>query len=192
MRLARATTVGGLAAGISVLTLGTAVAAPPEPIVIEEPVQIEEDFCGVAGLTVQTTATAEGRFRVVQRGPDRLSYYMENVRGTVSFARVDESGEVGPVVATVVDRVLSKDLRVTDNGDGTLTAQVLATGNSVLYDAAGRVLARDPGQVRFSVVIDTGGTADPGDDEVVEFLGIDKESTGRSDSFCDELVPLPT
>jgi hypothetical protein len=114
----------------------------------------------------------------------------EKIRGTVSFARV-EGDEVGPVVATVVDRVVTKDLRVTDNGDGTVTAEVLATGNSVLYDATGRALARNPGQVRFELLIDQNGTpADPSDDQVIEDLGVIKESTGRSDDYCAVLVPL--
>ena len=191
MRTVRATTVGLLTAGISLLTVGSAVAAPPQPVVIEQPTQREDDFCGVDGLVVETTLVVEGRWRFVQHGPDGLAYYLENVRSTTSFARVAADGTAGPVVATVVDRVVSKDQRVTDNGDGTLTVQVLATGNSVLYDAAGRVLARNPGQVRFSLLVDHGGTpTDPSDDGDPEFLGIDKESTGRSDDYCTALVPL--
>jgi hypothetical protein len=34
---------------------------------------------------------------------------------------------------TGVVNVIEKDLRVTDNGDGTLTILILATGNAVLY-----------------------------------------------------------
>jgi len=38
--------------------------------------------------------------------------------------------------------------RVTDNGDGTLTLLILNTGNSVLGGEDGKVIARNPGQVR--------------------------------------------
>jgi hypothetical protein len=83
------------------------------------------------------------------------------------------------------DRAGNRDLKVTDNGDGTLTLLVLATGNSILYGMNGEAIARNPGQVRFELLIDHNGTpTDPSDDEFLAFLGIVKESTGRSDDFC--------
>ena len=83
-----------------------------------------------------------------------------------------------------------KDLKVTDNGDGTLTILVLGTGNFVVYDHDGKAIARNPGQVRFEILIDDGGTPqDPSDDEFLEFLGDVKGSTGRNDDFCAAVVP---
>jgi hypothetical protein len=39
-------------------------------------------------------------------------------------------------------------------------------------------------------LVDNGGTpTDPTDDDEIEFLGVDKESTGRTDNFCDAFVP---
>jgi hypothetical protein len=85
---------------------------------------------------------------------------------------------------------MEKDLRITDNGDGTLTILVLATGNSVVYGANGKAIARNPGQIRFELLIDHGGTpTDPSDDEFLKFLGVVKESTGRTDDFCSAVVP---
>jgi hypothetical protein len=82
---------------------------------------------------------------------------------------------------------------VTDNGDGTLTLLILSTFNSVLYGPDGKAIARDPGQARFEVLIDHGGTpTDPSDDEFFEFLGLVKESTGRTDDFCAAVVPVLT
>jgi hypothetical protein len=54
------------------------------------------------------------------------------------------------------------------------------------------VLFRNPGQVRFELLVDHGGTpSDPSDDEFLEFLGVVKGSTGRNDlegrNFCDDL-----
>jgi hypothetical protein len=81
-------------------------------------------------------------------------------------------------------------LRITDNGDGTITILVLATGNAVLYGEDGKALARNPGQIRFEILIDTAGTpSDPSDDEFLAFLGVVKGSTGRSDDFCAAAVP---
>jgi hypothetical protein len=86
---------------------------------------------------------------------------------------------------------LEKDLRVTDNGDGTLTILVLAIGNATVYGESDKAIARNPGQLRYEVLIDHGGTpADPADDEFIESLGVVKESTGRTDDFCAAVVPV--
>jgi hypothetical protein len=86
--------------------------------------------------------------------------------------------------------VIEKDLRVTDNGDGTQTILILATGNAVLYGDDGKAIARNPGQIRFEILVDDGGTpTDPSDDEFLDFLGVVKGSTGRSDDFCEAAVP---
>lgn len=54
----------------------------------------------------------------------------------------------------------------------------------------GKALGRDPGQIRFKILIDTAGTpSDPSDDEFLAFLGVVKGSTGRSDDFCATAVP---
>jgi hypothetical protein len=79
---------------------------------------------------------------------------------------------------------------VTDNGDGTLTILILATGNDVLYGEDGKAIARNPGQIRFEILVDHGGTpTDPSDDEFLADLGLVKGSTGRSDDFCEAAVP---
>ena len=84
-------------------------------------------------------------------------------------------------------------MRVTENGDGTLTILVLATGNAVLYGPDGKAIARNPGQTRFEILLDDGGTPnDPSDDEFLGRLGVAKESTGRSDDFCEAAVPALT
>lgn len=89
-------------------------------------------------------------------------------------------------------RVTDKDLRVTDNGDGTLTVLILATGNAVLYGEDGKAIARNPGQIRIELLVDHGGTPnDPSDDEVLSEELV-KGSTGRSDDFCEAAVPALT
>lgn len=85
--------------------------------------------------------------------------------------------------------MIDKDKTVTDNGDGTLTIVILATGNAVLYGANGKAIARNPGQLRFAILVDNAGTpTDPFDDEFIEDLGVLKGSTGRSDDFCTAAV----
>ena len=88
-----------------------------------------------------------------------------------------------------VATVLEKDLRVTDNADGTLTVLVLATGNATLYGEDGKAIGRDPGQVRIELLIDHGGTPNDPSDDVLLAEELVKGSTGRSDGFCETVVP---
>ena len=84
--------------------------------------------------------------------------------------------------------VLGKDLSVTDNGDGTLTVIQLSTGNATVYNSSGKAIGRNPGQVRFEFVVDHNGTPDPTDDILLSETLV-KGSTGRSDDFCEVVVP---
>jgi len=144
----------------------------------------EANFCG-SGLDVTWYVTQEGHAHAVSRGRDKLPYFGFNIKSTEVVTN-DENGNFVTARSTVTD----KDLRVTDNGE-TLTLLVLATGNSVLYGMDGEVIARNPGQVRYEILIDHNGTpTDPVDDEFLEFLGEVKGSTGRTDDFCEAAVPI--
>jgi hypothetical protein len=132
-----------------------------------------EDFCDQPGLTVSETLTFEGRYRITARKPGTVPYYMERVR----FSQTDVNADGDSV--TAVFGVTDKDLKITENGDGTATVLVLETGSSSLYDdATGKAIARNPGQVRFELLVDLSGT------EEDQFLGSVKESTGRTDDYC--------
>ena len=152
----------------------------------DEETTTEENFCGVPGLTVEFTRVTDGRVHIVPRGRDGLGYFSVHIKGT-DFATAN--GKTVTSTFTVTD----KDLKVTDNGDGTLTLLVLTTGNAVLYGPDGKAIARNPGQTRFEILVDHAGTpTDPSDDEFVKFLGVVKESTGRNDDFCEAAVPVLT
>ena len=192
MRRSRRFRLGGLLAFGATATVILAAAANAgqafHETFHEETTQIEENFCGVAGLTVDSTIVTDGRIHIVPHGPDGLAYFSFHIRGT-EVVRNLANDETVTAEYTVTD----KDLRVTDNGDGTLTILVLATGNAVLYGEDGKAIARDPGQTRFEILVDHGGTpTDPSDDEFLEFLGVVKESTGRTDDFCEAAVPALT
>ena len=146
----------------------------------EEFSELVTDFCDVEGLVVQVDFVVDGTFTVNSRGRDGLVYFIEHVRVSRVMTNVANG-------ATVSDReiTVSKDLHVVDNGDGTLTITVLATGNLTVYGEDGKAIARNPGQVRFQFLVDHGGTpSDPSDDVEIAFLGVIKESTGRSDDVC--------
>jgi len=151
----------------------------------DEFTDVVEDFCDVSGLTVQLDSVVDGRFLLNRHGPDGLVYGMESIRLADTWTNVNNGNTI-----SVRERTLFKDLRVIDNADGTLTILVLGTGNFTVYDQDGNAIARNPGQVRFEILIDHSGTPeDPFDDEFIEFLGFVKESTGRNDDFCEAAVP---
>jgi len=154
----------------------------------EEEAEVTRDFCGVPGLTVEFAVVRDGRVHAVPHGRDRLPYFGFHIKQTQVVTNLANGNSV-----TSFSTFTDKDQRVTDNGDGTLTILVLTTGNAVMYGENGKVIARNPGQQRFEILIDHGGTpADPSDDEFLEFLGTVKESTGRSDDFCEAAVPILT
>ena len=137
-----------------------------------------ENFCGYAGLTVRKDFVIDGKVRAVSRERDGFAYFVEQIRETELVTNLANGKTV-----THVWTGNTKDLKVTDNGDGTLTILGLGGGNDVLYGSDGKAIARDPGQIKFEVVVDDGGTpADPFDDEVIDGSFI--RETGRTDDFC--------
>jgi hypothetical protein len=154
--------------------------------VFTEPV----DFC--PGVHAERAVDVSGSFVFVKRGPG-LAYYSESVHGTQVFTNLDTGGTL-----TEIFNVHSKDLKVTDNHDGTLTILVLATGSDRYYDSHGRFVLNDPGQIRFTILVDDNGTpGDPFDDEEIEgSFQLVKGSTGRNDTqgrdFCADLVTFTT
>lgn len=165
-------------------TAASATQLVREPIHEEETFVIE-NFCDVDGLTVEDVFVFDGRVQAVPHGRDRLAYFLERGKVTQVFTNLANDKSI-----TSVARFIEKDLRVTDNGDGTLTILVLSTGNGVLYGADGKAIARNPGQVRFEILVDHAGTpTEPSDDEFLADLGEVKSSTGRTDDFCEAAVP---
>jgi hypothetical protein len=184
MRVALRSRLAAAAAGAMVVSISVAGGASAKPFekgeFHDEFAGVIEDFCEVPGFTVEFEAVVDGRFKGNSHGPDGLVYFMEHVRVTQTTTNPANGRSMTEVVSSI-----NKDLRVTDHGDGTLTVLVLATGNATLYGPNGKAIARNPGQIRFELLVDDGGTpTDPTDDEVIEELGLVKGSTGRSDDFC--------
>ena len=182
LRLSAILALGATAAAM--LTAGAAAQPTFKERFHDEGTFVDEDFCG-AGLTVDGAFVTDGSLLVVAHGPDGLAYFLEHLTVNVVFTNRAN----GKAVTLTVVRV-NHDLRVTDNGDGTLTILVLATGNDVYYGPDGKAIGRNPGQIRFEFLVDHGGTpTDPSDDEFLADLGVVKGSTGRNDDFCEAAVP---
>ena len=190
MKHSRMTRAGGIlalvASAATVLVAGAHAGKLFSAPIDETDSHIEEDFCGVEGLTVGFATHTVGRVQAVPHGRDQLPYFGFNLKVTDVITNLANGSDV-----VAESTIRDKDLRVTDNGDGTLTVLVLATGNSVLYGEDGKVIARNPGQVRFELVVDHGGTpTDPSDDGEPDFVRVVKESTGRSDDYCEPAVAI--
>ena len=175
--------------GLTVAGLAGASAADARPIeqahfhdVIDEPFT----FC--EGLDIWFHSEEDGNFLFNQRGSG-LAYGGASVRGTSTWTNLDTGGTY-----TNIWSVRDKDLKISyDEATDTLTIVVLTTGSSRWYDADGNFVLADPGQVRFSILVDANGTpTDPSDDEFIADLGVVKDSTGRNDTqdrdFCEDLV----
>lgn len=145
---------------------------------------VHQNFCGVEGLTVSDIGTSDGLFLLNSRGREQLPYGIEHFTETTVVTNLANDRFV-----TFKSVVMVKDLKIVDNHDGTFTVTVFGTGPAVVLDEDGKALGRDPGQTRARLLIDNGGTpSNPFDDEFIEFLGIIKESTGRTDDLCAAMV----
>ena len=186
MRRSRMRRLGAMLAlgAIAVVTLAAAASAgPPFRETIHDEFEfVDDNFCG-AGLTVEVAVVLDIRVHAVPHGPDRLVYFLQHGTETDVLTNLENGTSISSFA-----RVIEKDLRVTDNGDGTLTVLILATGNAVLYGENGKAIARNPGQIRIELLIDHGGTPNDPSDDVVLSEELVKGSTGRSDDFCEAAV----
>jgi hypothetical protein len=141
------------------------------------------------GTPAQDNGDISVNFLFNQRGSSPFPYYRESVHGTVVTTNLNTGGTFTQIFTNN-----SRDHTIVDNGDGTITITVFASGGSRLYDADGNFVLKDPGQFRFAFDIDYNGTpGDPSDDvEVPDSFRIVRSSTGNSDfsdrDFCADLV----
>ena len=147
------------------------------------------DVYNCDGTLAQDSGNVSGNFVFNQRGSSPFPYYRESVRGTVVTTNLNTGGTY-----TNVFTANSKDQTIVNNGDGTITITVFASGGSRFYDTNGKLVLRDPGEVRFAFDIDYNGTpGDPDDDvEIPDSFRLVRGSTGNSDlsdrDVCADLV----
>jgi hypothetical protein len=179
--------IAGLAIAGSVLTCTTATAQPIDKGHFHD--VFTSDVYDCDGTPAQDSGDVSGNFVFNQRGSSPFPYFRESVHGTVMTTNLETGGTF-----TNVFTANSRDHTIVDNGDGTITITVFASGASRFYDADGNFVLKDPGQFRFAFDIDYNGTpGDPSDDiEVPDSFRVVRASTGNSDlsdrDFCADLV----
>jgi hypothetical protein len=187
MRTRTAFLVIGLAIAGIVLASAPAIGRPIEKGHFHD--VFTSDVYDCDGTPAQDAVDVRVNFLFNQRGSSAFPYYKENVHGTVVTTNLDTGGTY-----TNVFTGNSKDHVITDNGDGTITITVFASGGSRYYDTDGNFVLKDPGQVRFAFDVDYNGTpSDPTDDEEIpDSFRLVRPSTGNSDfsdrDFCADLV----
>jgi hypothetical protein len=187
MRGRAALLIAGLAVMGSVLASTPATAKPIDKGHFHD--VFTSDVYDCDGTPAQDAVDVHVNFTFNQRGSSPFPYYRESVHGTAVTTNLDNNGTFTNVFTNN-----SRDHTIVDNGDGTITITVYASGTSRFYDTNGEFVLKDPGQTRFAFDIDYNGTpGDPNDDvEVPDSFRIVRPSTGNSDlsqrDFCADLV----
>jgi hypothetical protein len=177
-----------LAAAGALALLGLA-ASPASAVVLEHRHFVDSgtepfDFCPDINAEVSWNDHVNELVRT--RGHDGLVYFKANVHGSNVFTNLDNGGTYSSVY-TFTDR----DLKVVDNGDGTLTITIANSGSFKWFDTDGNRVLKGAGQFRAEITVDHGGTpTDPSDDVELDFVvvknaGLD-ETAGRD--FCEDLA----
>ena len=134
-----------------------------------------------------------GNFSGVVRGSSPFPHFREHAMGRFVTTNLETGGTF-----TQLFTFNSRDHRITDNGDGTITIEGLSSGGSRFYDMHGRLVLKDPGMIKVAFDVDYNDTpGNPDDDTFVEgSFRVIKPSTGNSDfstrNFCDDLRTFTT
>ena len=187
MRRRTAFVVTGLAIAGTMLASAPATAKPIDKGHFHD--VFTSDVYDCDGTLAQDSGDVSGNFVFNQRGSSPFPYFRESVHGTVVTTNLETGGTY-----TNVFTANGRDHTIVDNGDGTITITVFASGNSRFYDTDGRLVLRNSGQSRFAFDIDYNGTpGDPTDDvEVPDSFRVVRDSTGHNETagrdFCADLV----
>lgn len=190
MRFSRRLT-GAITAGLAAVAL--VATGPVQGAVLEsgtEPIEFSNTvnkFCGENGLRVRIDGEGTLTYKLDVRGSDGYVFYAERIVLDVTWTNVRTGAYV-----TGHENTSFRDLTIKDNGDGTHTIIYFGTGNFTVFDSSGTAIARNPGQLRFEVVIDLNGTPENLDDDEVISEELILGSTGRNDDFCTAAVPALT
>ena len=179
--------IAGLAVAGTVLASTPATAQPIDKGHFHD--VFTSDVYDCDGTPAQDAGDVSGNFLANQRGSSAFPYFRGSLHGTVVTTNLETGGTF-----TNVFTASSRDHVITDNGDGTITITVFASGGSRFYNTDGNLVLKDPGQTRFAFDVDYNGTpSDPSDDvEVPDSFRVVRASTGNSDlsnrNFCADLV----
>jgi hypothetical protein len=140
----------------------------------------------VGGPTVAGRYQDQGTVTATRRGPVGLVAYTMTVHATETFTNV----ATGKALTLRTD-LLTKDVRVTDDGHGTLTIIWQTPGVARVADPDGHLIAVSSGTTFFEAILDDGGTpGDPTDDTLISerptrATGVDNLT---SRDYCADII----
>lgn len=175
---ARASVAALITTALAIATGGPASAGPVERWSFEESESFEFPLCGIA---TQVDLTESGTVQTVRRGRNGDLYVSAHVHGEVTNTNL----ATGRSVHLVRDG-FDHDVRIVRGDDDLLTIRVLSVIHERDYNADGSLAFVTTGQLPITVVVDTKGTDDLEDDDVLaEEFG---DFRGRNDraavDFC--------
>jgi hypothetical protein len=139
---------------------------------------VTEDFCGDMKVRIDF----DYDFTVVAResGPDRIGRYTVSSHGIETFTNL----ATGKTVTAFSDYI-TQDVRLTNNGDGTITILYQTPGAARYFGPDGRVVLIDSRPSWYEVVIDLKGTPnDPSDDTVISEELVREIAAHVDKDFC--------
>jgi hypothetical protein len=142
----------------------------------------------VCGLTLRRDIDIRGMFVDNSHGPEGLVYLTETNRGTETWTNL-----ANDLTMTEVIHNVQKDLKVTDNGDGTLTVIRIISGVHNLKGPDGKIERTNSGTVWTESLIDHRGTpTDRSDDpeQPLAFRHIKDAGLNEFDDFCADIHEL--
>jgi hypothetical protein len=170
--------------GTVALTTGLVIAlAAPASARIVDGERYHDEFSGTndnfcdTGMAVDFEVTIDGRFQVNSRGPGGPDYFLS--KDTVVVVYTDQA--TGQHATDIQPNTINKDLKLTDNGDGTITIIALLTGGNRILGDSGHLIAKNSGQVRFEIVYDYVNDVDISNELIFG-------STGTNDDFCEAVL----
>lgn len=187
MNIRRAVGIAAVSAGLA-FAPSSALAAPTQVGVQSDHASFDVTFdaTGVCGIQQAVSGHAVGTSTDIMRlNKSGFPLFFSNFVGTTTFTAGTRSATVrfaGPI----------RDVRVVDNGDGTITVTSASSGLiSVISDGSGSVLLREVGRLVVDTVLDYNGTPSNADDDVflsqtiVSTAGQGNPGTG---GFCTTLT----
>jgi hypothetical protein len=152
-------------------------------VLLPDPADPTGYFCG--GLTdVPLHVEIDGYFSIKNRGSNAPApYFADRFRSTLVYTNPQTE-----LTYTVVRVRQTKDLSLSDNGDGTLTLTGLNTGSLWAYGPDGDLLGRQNGLTRETFLVDTMGTPDPIDDVLTRQDDPFTAGLVTTTNFCDDFL----
>jgi hypothetical protein len=181
-------TIKTLAAAGALALLGVGAGSASAAVIVHEHFvdSGSEAFDACPGIDAEVSWEDRVHELIRSHGPDGLVYFKANVHGTTVVTNLDTGGTY-----TNVYNFTDRDLKVVDNGDGTLTITIASSGSFKWFDADGNRVLKGAGQFRAELTVDHAGTpTDPSDDVELDFVVVKQagqdETAGRD--FCTDLA----